>query len=101
MGHQPDSYGGLCFSSGGGTLSQTAWEYCLVSHVPSGPVIVNVVYYTPDGARTEKHHAQSYDEGVNKLWPSIIANLGREGWELVTVDTGALYFKRAVSDSSE
>ncbi|MBZ0287071.1 MAG: hypothetical protein K8I30_05610, partial [Anaerolineae bacterium] len=64
-----------------------------------GPLIVNVTYYTPDGARTETHRAESYDEGLNKLWPSIIAELGREGWELVTVETGALYFKRAIPDS--
>jgi hypothetical protein len=76
-----------------------SWEYCLVSHVPSGPLIVNVVYYTPDGARTETFHAKGYDEGMSKLWPSVIANLGREGWELVTVETGAMYFKRAIQAS--
>lgn len=72
------------------------WEYCLVSQVPSGPLIVNVVYYTPDGANTVTHRAETYEEGIKKLWPSVIANLGREGWELVTVETGALYFKRAI-----
>ena len=100
MGHQPDTHGGLRLGSGGG-LMNPGWEYCVVSQVPSGPLVVNVVYYTPDGARTETHHAKSYDEGMNKLWPSVIAELGRDGWELVTVETGALYFKRALSDSTD
>ena len=82
-------------------MKNAAWEYCLVSQVPSGPLIVNVVYYTPDGANTVTHRAETYEEGIKKLWPSVIANLGREGWELVTVETGALYFKRAIKASSE
>ncbi|MEO8612466.1 MAG: hypothetical protein ABI690_31510 [Chloroflexota bacterium] len=77
------------------------WEYCLASQVPSGPLLINVVFYTPDGAKTVTYHAKSYDEGMNKLWPSVIANLGRDGWELVSVETGALYFKRALTASSE
>ncbi|MBL8161486.1 MAG: hypothetical protein JNJ61_05820 [Anaerolineae bacterium] len=41
-----------------------------------------------------KHRADSYEEGVRQLWPSIIAGMGRDGWELVTVEAGAWYFKR-------
>jgi hypothetical protein len=77
------------------------WEYCLVTHVPSGPVVVTVTYYTPDGARQETHRAKSYDEAMTRLWPSVIAALGRESWELVTVDAGALYFKRLLIDELE
>ena len=80
-------------------MTNALWEYCLVAQVPSGPLIVNVIYYTSDGALTITHHADSYEEGVNKLWPSVIANLGREGWELVSVETGALYFKRVILDT--
>jgi hypothetical protein len=79
----------------------TAWEYCVAAQVPSGPLMINVVFYTPDGARTETHRTKDYDEGVNKLWPSVIAKLGRDGWELVSVEAGAWYFKRAVTVSSE
>ena len=77
----------------------SAWEYCVASYVPSGPLMVNVVYYTPEGARTESHRTKDYDEGMSKLWPSVIANLGRDGWELVSIDNGALYFKRPLGDS--
>ncbi len=70
------------------------WEYCLVTQVPSGPLVVNVMYYTPQGARQETFRAKGYEEGTNILWPGLIAGLGRDGWELVTVDAGALYFKR-------
>jgi hypothetical protein len=76
------------------------WEYCLVSHVPSGPMVVNVTYYTSEGARQETHRAKDYEDGTQMLWPQVIANLGRAGWELVSVDSGALYFKRAVEDAN-
>jgi len=79
-------------------MSKPAWEYCVASQVPSGPLLIHVVYYTPDGARTETHRTKDYDEGMSKLWPSVIANLGRDGWELVSVEAGALYFKRAVGE---
>ena len=74
------------------------WEYCLLSHVPSGPVVVHVTYYTTEGARQETHRAKGYDEAMSVLWPSLIAKLGYEGWELVSVDAGALYFKRLIAD---
>jgi hypothetical protein len=72
------------------------WEYCMATQVPSGPLIVTVTYYQPDGAKAVQHRAKSYDEGYNVLWPQVIANLGRDGWELVTVDAGAWHFKRPV-----
>jgi hypothetical protein len=73
------------------------WEYCVVTDVLSGPLLITVTRYTRDGAQVTKHRAQSYDEGVTQLWPSIIAGLGREGWELVTVESGAWYFKRPIN----
>lgn len=77
------------------------WEYCVVSHVPSGPVIVTVAYYTLEGARVVQHRAKSYDDSTATLWPGVIASLGREGWELVAVDAGALYFKRPLTDNDQ
>lgn len=79
----------------------SGWEYCLLTHVPSGPLIVNITYYTLEGARTKQQRAKSYEEGMNQLWPKMIAELGHEGWELVTVDAGALYFKRPINPDKE
>ncbi len=70
------------------------WEYCVVADVLSGPLQITVTLYQPDGAQVTKHRADSYEEGVRQLWPSIIAGMGRDGWELVTVEAGAWYFKR-------
>jgi hypothetical protein len=70
------------------------WEYCVVAPVPSGPLVITITYYQPDGAKRVQHRTKDYDEGVNVLWPKVIAELGLEGWELVTVDTGAWHFKR-------
>jgi hypothetical protein len=67
------------------------WEYCVVSQAPSGPLVIDVTYYTPEGARQVQHRTKRYDEGVNQLWPQVLANLGRAGWELVSVDAGAFY----------
>lgn len=70
------------------------WEYCVVADALSGPLLITVTIYHTDGAQVTRHRAKSYDEGVRQLWPSIIAALGREGWELVAVENGAWYFKR-------
>ncbi len=70
------------------------WEYCIVAHAPSGPLLINVTYCTPQGAQLVQHRADSYEDGVNRLWPQVLAEIGRAGWELAAVDAGALYFKR-------
>ena len=71
-----------------------SWEYCVVAPAPSGPLVITVTYYRPEGAQMVQHRAESYEEGVKRLWPSVIAHLGQEGWELVAVDLGAWHFKR-------
>jgi hypothetical protein len=76
----------------------TKWEYCVAAQVPSGPLLINVTTYTPEGARTEQHRTRSYDDGQNRLWPQVIAALGRDGWELVTVEAGAWHFKRPLTE---
>ena len=73
------------------------WEYCVVAQVASGPLVITIIYYQPDGAKTVQHRSKSYEDGLNTLWPQLIANLGREGWELVTVDAGAWHFKRPIA----
>jgi hypothetical protein len=70
------------------------WEYCVVAPVPSGPLVITITYYQPDGAQVVQHRTKSYDEGMNVLWPKIIAELGLDGWELVTLEAGAWHFKR-------
>lgn len=77
----------------------TGWEYCVVAQAPSGPLLINVTFYTSEGAHVVQHRAGSYEEGTKLLWPKTIAELGRDGWELVNVDAGALYFKRPLSDA--
>ncbi len=74
------------------------WEYCLLAQVPSGPLVITITYYTPEGAKVVQRRTKSYDEGMNILWPQVIAELGRDGWELVTVDMGAWHFKRPLAD---
>lgn len=74
-----------------------AWEYCIVSTPPPGPVEVYVSYYTTEGLRRQVIKATSYMDGVNRVWPQIIAQLGLDGWELVHIDqAGAYTFKRPI-----
>jgi hypothetical protein len=63
-------------------------------------MIINLTYYTPEGAKSVQHRADSYDEGMSQVWPQVFANLGREGWELVGIETGAFYFKRRLQDGT-
>ncbi len=76
----------------------TQWEYCVLAQAPSGPLLITLTVFTPSGAQSTQHRAESYDEGVNHLWPKIIAELGRDGWELVTIDAGAWHFKRPIQE---
>lgn len=71
-----------------------AWEYCTATPTPSGPMVVTVTIYRPEGAHFETHRAETYDDAITRLWPSVIANLGRQGWELVSVMDGTWHFKR-------
>ncbi len=74
------------------------WEYCVVAPVPSGPLVITVTHYQAAGAKVVQHRTKNYDEGMNILWPKVIAELGLQGWELVTVETGAWHFKRLLPD---
>jgi hypothetical protein len=77
------------------------WEYCVVSEVPTG-MVVFVNFYYADGAKRVEHRTRNYTE-LTAIKPRVIAELGLAGWELVSVDMGAFYFKRplAVSEVSE
>lgn len=78
------------------------WEYCVVAPAPSGPQIITITCYTPSGAQVDQRRADEYDEAVRVLWPQVIAQLGRAGWELVAVEQDAWHFKRPLSeDQSE
>jgi hypothetical protein len=79
--------------------SAAPWEYCVVAPTPSGPMVVTVTFYLPEGARFETHKAETYDDAISRLWPSVIAGLGRAGWELVAVDQGTWHFKRPLPTS--
>jgi hypothetical protein len=46
------------------------------------------------GAAVVQHRAASYEEGSGQIWPKLIAEMGREGWELAAIDAGAWHFKR-------
>jgi|GEM_PF-2950677 len=77
--------------------NHSAWEYCVVSEVPTG-MVVFVTFYYADGAKRVEHRTKNYTE-LTALKPRVIADLGLAGWELVSVDMGALYFKRILSVS--
>lgn len=79
-------------------MNQTQWEYCIVAPSPGGPQLITVTTYTAAGAETIQHRDESYTKATTLLWPSVIANLGLEGWELVTVEMGAWHFKRRIDD---
>ena len=70
------------------------WEYCLAVPAPPGPVQVTVTFYSPAGAEKRVYRAEDYSDGSERLWPQVIAELGRDGWELVTVYQEGFYFKR-------
>lgn len=76
----------------------TQWEYCILAQAPSGPLLITLTYYTPQGGKSTQHRAESYEDGLNRLWPQLVAQLGRDGWELVAIDTGAWYFKRSLQE---
>ncbi|MBI5667125.1 MAG: hypothetical protein HZC41_03885 [Chloroflexi bacterium] len=78
--------------------ARTRWEYCVLVQAPSGPLHITLTVFTPEGAQVTQHRAESYDEGINHVWPKLIAELGRAGWELVAIDTGAWHFKRRLSE---
>jgi hypothetical protein len=75
--------------------NSSGWEYCLVSEVPTG-MVVYVTYFYVDGIKRTEHRTRDYTE-LTALKPRIIAELGLAGWELVSVDMGALYFKRPLT----
>ena len=75
-------------------MPHTRWEYCILSTPPPGPVQVYISYMRPEGMRREVHDARSYQDGVERLWPSIVAQMGLAGWELVFVDQSGAYYMR-------
>lgn len=77
----------------------TRWEYCLLVQAPSGPLFITLTRFTRDGAQTTQYRAASYDDGQNHLWPKLIAELGRDGWELAAIDAGTWHFKRPLSEA--
>lgn len=74
------------------------WEYCTLAPAPSGPLLITLTRYTPDGAQSTQYRAESYEDGVYHLWPKLIAELGHGGWELVTIEAGAWHFKRRLQE---
>jgi len=72
-----------------------AWEFCIVSTPPPGPVEVYVSYMRLTGMEQHIHKAKSWDDGTYRLLPEILAKLGREGWQIAHVDqAGAYYMQR-------
>lgn len=79
------------------SIKPIQWEYCIVSTPPPGPVEVYITYYTPEGTERERHIAKNFNDGMYRLFPQIIAQLGLQGWELVAIQTDGTYnFKRPV-----
>lgn len=74
------------------------WEYCVAAPAPSGPLLVTITRYTLDGAQVDQRRVDGYDDAVRLLWPQVIAELGRAGWELVAVELGAWHFKRPLAE---
>ncbi len=73
------------------------WEYCILATAPPGPIQCTITYFKASGLEKHVYNAESYEDGMNRLWPQLIAQLGLQGWELVTVYQEGWYFKRALS----
>jgi len=41
-----------------------AWEYCTAAPTPSGPMVITVTIYRPEGAHFETHRAETYDDAI-------------------------------------
>lgn len=68
------------------------WEYCELRHQSHiGKSKLYIVEYKKDG----KHKRKEVDYSNRG---KLIAKLGGEGWELITADSGYLFFKRPLED---
>ena len=70
------------------------WEYAVISQAPTGPIEVTITHYQQAGAVKTRHQAASFQEGTDELLPNLIAQMGQDGWELVSVTPNQWHFKR-------
>lgn len=77
------------------------WEYCVVV---SGPGNAAAVFHAPEGRNTVPIESDATEGAADtsEAWSRFIAQLGRDGWELVSTESPsahalALFFKRPVS----
>jgi hypothetical protein len=69
-----------------------AWEYCKLTGVDEGHKEASLCFYKTSGAQTFSLKRDA--------WEQAIARLGREGWELVSVERNTFFFKRPLSKVS-
>ena len=75
------------------------WEFCIVSTPPPGPVEVYVSYMRVGGMERHVYKAKSWDDGAYRLLPEILAKLGLEGWQMVSVDQSGAYHMQRLLES--
>jgi hypothetical protein len=65
------------------------WEYCKLVGADAEHREASLCFYKASGSQTFSLKRDA--------WEQAIARLGREGWELVSVERNTFFFKRPVS----
>jgi hypothetical protein len=68
------------------------WEYCKLTGVDAEHREASLCFYKASGPQTFSLKRDA--------WEQAIARLGREGWELVSVEGNTFFFKRPLSGAS-
>lgn len=78
----------------------TQWEYCVAAPVPTGRSIF-VTFFHPHGADRTEYKLGVHAAHERDLQPVVVSRLGRDGWEMVGIDQGAMYFKRPLPNATK
>lgn len=73
-------------------MKKQQWEFCIVSTPPPGPLEVYISFMRLTGMERHVHRAKNWDDGMYRLLPEILAQLGMDGWQIAHVDQAGTYF---------